>query len=279
MTIQELRQQYHQNICRDILGFEGGVPNIVAPGNKARVDIFQKLIRNLGYSLCSHPPDRQTAFPKFCQYTAEFLNDSFKMLEHLRPGMSTFSAFESRSNGPIFDQFESLFGLSKTLSEHPTLADALWKYCLVAPDITVGRAPVSDSEISQHQNVIGEQGRIALKTCLRAINMSDRKYILHASITCKLTLPNAGADILSLIRNRKGHTPHIIAVTAEPMPTRLASLAMGTGDIDCVYHMALIELTESLKETKNEDQIEVLSVLVEGRRLRDISDLPFDLAI
>jgi len=28
----------------------------------------------------------------------------------------------------------------------------------------------------------------------------------------------------------------------------------------------------------NEDQMDMLRVLVEGRRLRDISDLPFDLA-
>ena len=38
----------------------------------------------------------------------------------------------------------------------------------------------------------------------------------------------------SMIRNRKGHLPHIVVVTAEPMPNRLASLALGTGDIDCI---------------------------------------------
>jgi hypothetical protein len=279
MTIQEIRRRYHRKICRDILGFEAGLPNIVAPGNKARIGISKNLIQKLGYSLYSRPPDRQTASLRFCQYTVEFLNDSFRMLEHIRPGMSIFSAFQSRSNGPIFDQHEDLFGLSKMQSEHPTLSDALWRYCLLTPDITIGRAPVSDAEINCYQSVIGEQRGIALKTRLRAVNMHECKYILHASITCKLTVPNACADVLSLIRNRKGHTPHIIAVTAEPLPTRLASIAMGTGDIDCVYHMALTELAEALKETKNADQIEVLTVLIEGRRLRDISDLPFDLSI
>jgi hypothetical protein len=61
------------------------------------------------------------------------------------------------------------------------------------------------------------------------------------------------------------------------MPTRLASLAMGTGDIDCVYHMALMELALSVKENGNEDQQEMLDTLIAGKRLRDISDLPFDL--
>lgn len=40
----------------------------------------------------------------------------------------------------------------------------------------------------------------------------------------------------------------------EPMPTRLASIAMGTGDMDCVYHAALYELEEAAAERGNENQ-------------------------
>jgi hypothetical protein len=71
----------------------------------------------------------------------------------------------------------------------------------------------------------------------------------------------------------------VVAVTAEPLPTRIASLALGTGDLDCVYHFALPEMQESTAETENEDQMDMLMMLIKGRRLRDISDLPFDLAI
>jgi hypothetical protein len=63
------------------------------------------------------------------------------------------------------------------------------------------------------------------------------------------------------------------------MPTRLAALALGTGDLDCVYHFALHELIAALQELNNEDQMDMLDTLINGRRLRDISDLPFDLAI
>ena len=72
--------------------------------------------------------------------------------------------------------------------------------------------------------------------------------------------------------------PHAVAVTAEPLPTRLASLALGTGDLDCVYHFALVELLGAVQDTGRDDQWELLSAMVEGRRLRDISDLPLDLA-
>lgn len=90
---------------------------------------------------------------------------------------------------------------------------------------------------------------------------------------------NARTEALNLIRNRKGRLPHVVSVTAEPLPTRLASLALGTGDLDCVYHFALPELQAAIAGIDNEDQMDMLKTLTEGRRLRDISDLPFDLAI
>jgi hypothetical protein len=108
--------------------------------------------------------------------------------------------------------------------------------------------------------------------------------ILHASISCKFTLrsdrsQNTRTEALNLIRNRKGNLPHIVSVTAEPLPTRISAFALGTGDLDCVYHFALYELREALKALDNEDQLDMLNVMIESRRLRDISDLPFDLAI
>ena len=81
-----------------------------------------------------------------------------------------------------------------------------------------------------------------------------------------------------MIRNRKGHTPKIMVVAAEPLPTRLASLALGTGDLDCVYHFALPELVQAV-EAVSEDQSDMLRTMIDGNRLRDISDLPLDLAV
>ena len=84
---------------------------------------------------------------------------------------------------------------------------------------------------------------------------------------------------MNLIRNRKGHLPHIVVITAEPLPSRIASIALGTGDIDCVYHSFLYELVEAVKKAKLEDAAEMLNIMIEGKRLKDISDLPFDLMI
>jgi hypothetical protein len=46
-----------------------------------------------------------------------------------------------------------------------------------------------------------------------------------------------------------------------------------------VYHVALHELKDAIEELDKEDQLDLLLTLIDGRRLRDISDLPFDLAI
>ena len=111
-----------------------------------------------------------------------------------------------------------------------------------------------------------------------------KKPILHASISAKFTMrsdraQNSQTEALGLIRNRKGRLPHIVVVTAEPMPNRIASLALGTGDIDCMYHFALPELCEAVERSGNEVAQETLDTIVAGRRLKDISDLPLDLAV
>ena len=109
-------------------------------------------------------------------------------------------------------------------------------------------------------------------------------YILHASVSCKWTIrsdrvQNSRAEALNLIRNRKGKLPHVVAVTAEPLPSRLASLCFGTGDLDCIYHIALDELLRAVEELGYDDALSTLQELVDGRRLKDISDLPLDLAV
>jgi len=124
---------------------------------------------------------------------------------------------------------------------------------------------------------------------LRQAIASDSVSILSKSVMdscCVWLLPPFSArlqDFLGYDANTFNvvlvFTPHIVAVTFEPMPSRLASIAMGTGDVDCTYHGALYELMEAVQEIGNEDQADILNTLVGGHRLRDISDLPFDLAI
>lgn len=51
------------------------------------------------------------------------------------------------------------------------------------------------------------------------------------------------------------------------------------GDIDCVYHFALPELLATVKALGYGDAEDLLNTMIEGKRLRDIADLPLDLVI
>ena len=170
--------------------------------------------------------------------------------------------------------------LSALTAQNAQLAASLGNDYLVAPDVVVYRDLYEDSEINELQCVVdADTSRMA---DIRKAN--GGKPLLHASVSAKYTMrsdraQNSRTEALNLIRNRKGHLPHIVVVTAEPMPNRLASLALGTGDIDCVYHFALYELMCAVKEVGSEDAVETLETLVQGKRLKDISDLPLDLSV
>ena len=217
---------------------------------------------------------------QFEQCVLDFLNDTFLKLNDIRPGKWIIRRAGSGIRTSDFTQYEHLELLGKLIRNNPELAATIGSEYVIAPDIVIFRERYDDEEINSHGIIVSRD--TALASDLRKI--SGERPILHASISAKYTIrsdraQNSRTEALNLIRNRKGHLPHIAAVTAEPMPGRLASLALGTGDIDCVYHFALYELAEAVKASGSEDSIELLKTLIDGRRLKDISDLPLDLAI
>jgi len=275
--LAKLRTEYHRQICARVLSVDAsGIPNNADKHSKISVALAKGILKQIDYPLNPIAVSGQTSGKLFEQITARFIEASFRKLAHLRPGEWTFSIGRRVQE---FEQYEHLAELEKALSMYKELRTAFGDY-LIKPDIVIGRIPVQDKEINQNQKLIDDN--LVTHSPLRKQNSS--KPILHASISCKWTIrsdrsQNARTEGLNLIRNRKGNTPHIMIVTAEPYPQRIASLALGTGDIDCVYHIALPELQKAAEELNNEAVLEELDILVMGKRLRDITDLPFDLAI
>ena len=224
----------------------------------------------------------QTLGKQFELLTMEFLKETFPYLQNLRPGQ--WSILQLGNNNRLktsdFEQYEHLAYLSALTAENAQLAAALGNDYLVAPDVVIYRDLYEDEEINVARYIVDDE--ISKMADIRKSN--GGKPLLHASVSAKYTMrsdraQNSRTEALNLIRNRKGHLPHIVVVTADPMPNRLASLALGTGDIDCVYHFALYELIRAVKEVGSEDAVETLETLVQGKRLKDISDLPLDLAV
>lgn len=185
-----------------------------------------------------------------------------------------------------FQQYHHLLKLAEKARHDPDLRAALGGDYFIEPDVVLVRHAETDEFINGDGWLVDES--VANLTPLRIVNPSSVPgRLMHASISCKWTLrsdrsQNARTEALNLIRNRNGRVPHIVAITAEPTPKRIASIAQGTSDIDCVYHIALPELriavVESL-EGRRSEQAEDLEMLIAAKRLRDIADLPLDLAI
>ena len=76
-----------------------------------------------------------------------------------------------------------------------------------------------------------------------------------------------------LTRHRRGRQPHIVTVTPEPLPTRLASIARGTGEVDAVYHALFAELIAATDSEGTDRQKAALDELVTQRRVLPLSDL------
>ena len=224
----------------------------------------------------------QTSGAKFELINMEFLSNTFPKLQNLRPGIWHIVKLGNRNTikTSSFAQYEHLEYLSKLTENDAKLAASMGNDYMVAPDVVIYRETVDDAEINKIQVIVDDA--TAKMAYIRKKN--GGLPILHASISAKWTMrsdraQNSRTEALGLIRNRKGNLPHISVVTGEPLPGRLASLALGTGDIDCMYHFALYELIEAVKASGAEDSIELLDVLFQGKRLKDISDLPLDLAV
>ena len=281
--IAEARHKNHAELLANgVLTIDSkGVPSNADRSSNLSIAIAQGITRRL----MANEQEKavgQTAGAKFEQLNMEFIEATFPHLQNLRPGKWHIAKLGNRNSikTSSFAQYEHLDYLSQLTKEDARLAASMGNDYMVAPDVVVYRETEPDEVINERQLIVDET-----VSCLSDIRkVIGGLPILHASISAKWTMrsdraQNSRTEALGLIRNRKGHLPHIVVVTGEPMPARIASLALGTGDIDCVYHFALNELVDSVNEVGAEDSIELLKILISGKRLKDISDLPLDLAV
>lgn len=278
---REARKNYHARLLQTVLTVnEKGVPSNADKDSRLSVLIASGIAEILKFETGERLAG-QTSGSEFETINADFLKDTFLKLGHIRPGSWEIKKIGNRNRRAIadFEQYAHLTALDHAAKLNRDLAAALGNDYTITPDIIIYRHLLSESEVNQGGLLVDQD--ISRRTSLREIN--GGKPLLHASISSKWTIrsdrsQNTRSEALNLIRNRKGHLPHIVAVTAEPLPSRLASIALGTGDIDCIYHFALNELVEAVQGAKAEDSIELINIMIDGKRLKDIADLPLDLA-
>lgn len=282
-STSKARKQFHRQLLDE------GVLNLNKDGIASNADKDSHTSKAIANSIAlqlqtetGEPLAGQTSGSKFETIVAEYIKMTLSELAHIRPGSFHVTKVGSRASLGIaqFEQYKHLRALKEAADSNPNLAVSIGRDYTVAPDIVVYRDPLTDEEINQDKIIVDNE--TALKTDLRASNGGGPTLV--ASVSAKWTMrsdraQNSRSEALNLIRNRKGNLPRVMVVTAEPTPSRLSSLALGTGDIDCVYHFALYELQNAVKATENEEAINLLNMMIDGKRLKDISDLTLDLVI
>ena len=223
---------------------KGQLPNTSDSNSKTSVQIAEHILQALELPtrdfIASDSPGTQLE-----KAVAQHLGDE---LNRLGPGQLWTAKYKDNAISS-FAQYRHLARLKKAIDDDKsgTLRIVVGGDYLVKPDVTVTR------------------GR-------------ERPPLLHASVSCKWTLrsdraQNARTEARGLLSNRKGRAPHIVVVTAEPLPSRIASLGFGTGDIDAVYHISYPELLVAVKAEGNPKELQDLNVMVQGDRLRDYNEL------
>lgn len=285
-SLSVLRHEFHRTLFADCVRMRSvGVPNMADKDSVPSVGLAYQMTQRIGLPVPAGTVTPQRVGSAFAVAVCSFLQTAFQRLLHLRPGDWTFSTTQGPEGIAKFAQYAHLASIERILTDHPELRSSLGGDYLIKPDIVVGRLPVTDSDINLRSPFVGATDRAARRTPLRVGNVENSPGILHATVSVKWSMrsdraQNTRTEALNVIRNRKGGTPRIVVVTMEPLPSRLASIAMGTGDIDCCYHGALEELLAGAHAFDlTGSEADILKMLIEGNRMRDISDLPFDLAI
>jgi hypothetical protein len=272
------RNSFHATLLSSgVLSISDGVPSNADRGSTTSVAIATNILTQIQSSVAAAARlPGQVSGSRFEQVTRAFVEQTFFALGHLRPGKWDINP--PHRSIARFEQYRHLLDIQQLAERNPQLAAVLGRDYIIAPDIVIVREPEPDDVINGPR-VLVDDG-IATRASLRR-RTPNQAGILHASISCKWTIrsdraQNSRSEALNLIRNRKGKLPHIVVVTGEPLPSRLASIALGTGDIDCVYHFALLELIQAVSGMGDTENF--VTDMVDGKRLKDISDLALDLA-
>lgn len=279
----EARKTFHASLLKTTLTInDAGIVSNADSSSTASKAIARGIAELLKAETIGERIAGQTSGNQFEGICAAFVRETFLKLHHLRPGTWDVHQVSGRNRLEIarYEQYAHLVALDRAARADAELAAALGSDYTITPDIVVARETEADDVINSAGFLVDEN--VSKLASLRKFN--GGLPLLHASISCKWTIrsdraQNARSEALNLIRNRKGRLPHVVVVTAEPTPSRLASIALGTGDIDCVYHFALYELQATVQALGMSDAADLLSVMVDGKRLKDISDLPLDLAV
>ena len=93
-TLEDLRENYHRNICAQLLGYKNKVLNIADRSSQRSQQLAEGMLQAMGYPPCPTPPTGQGAGALFESLTRDYLQRALPLLTHIRPGKWSFTVSE-----------------------------------------------------------------------------------------------------------------------------------------------------------------------------------------
>ncbi|MUM19658.1 restriction endonuclease [Mycobacterium sp. CBMA271] len=236
----------------------GLVPNTADSDNAASVALSAAILDELGVSrgVASGVANPQSGRPLELA-VASTLKRDLPMRDSAR------NWIVNELSRPITDflQYDHLKKVDQLVRENAELRTTLGTDYIIKPDVVVGLPA----------------------------RYPDEPPFLHAAISCKWTIrsdrvQNIRHENNQMIRHRRERLPHLVTVTAEPLPSRLAAIARGTGEVDAVYHIAFDALDDAVVKLAlcnqiSVDQVDAWNEVTSQGRVRPYSDLAETLAL
>jgi hypothetical protein len=126
----------------------------------------------------------QTSGSEFEAINAEFIRDTFLVLNHIRPGHWEIRKIGNRNRMVIagFEQYAHLAALDEASKNNPELAAALGNYYTITPDIIIVQNLLQDAELNRDEPMVDLN--VSRRAAIRAINGGNP--LLHASISSRI---------------------------------------------------------------------------------------------
>lgn len=227
------------------------VPNSADVDNAASLRIAAEILGGLGID---NPNQVGSSRPVFAPPRSPGARLEVEVLDYLDrelPALDPERQWQVRQGLGIarYAQYQHLTGVTGAIAKDPNLRVTLGTDYLITPDVTVG--------------------------LLGTPTLTDHPW-LHAAVACKWTIrsdrvQNIRHENRNMINHRRGRLPHLITVTAEPLPSRLASIARGTGEVDVTYHIAFSEMEAAVQAVGGTNQQEQWSEVTGQNRVRDFN--------
>lgn len=244
--------------CKQLFG-EPVAPNIADVGGFESLKISGEIYRLLNVAeVMTRDRTARLVNPDASSGTALERGVEADILDTLGTSDPTRQWIVTRSGDTAeYAQFKHLASLQQLFEEQPTLRATLGRDYQVKTDVYVGVKHPADISAAP---------------------------FLHAAISCKWTIrsdrvQNVRHEFSTLVRNRRGRLPHLVLVTAEPLPSRLISIARGTGEVDAVYHLLFDELDTAVSNVGGTEQRSQWAEMVEQDRILPYSSLACDLVV